>query len=163
MPASERRTIDGIPFYTHPLPVMDGLVLWARLGKMTAPALVKLRGVDREALGALLAKLGDVKELDLVLAGDIMGAFGPAIVELFRHIDPADLRIVTRQLLQSTTALSPVKTKLDTDEAIEAVMEGNIGTLMKLLLWVGQVSFRSFFPAGRGADTDTTTTPTPGR
>jgi len=146
---SDDRIIDGTRFITTSLPVLDGLVLWAQLGKLAAPALSKLRSVDATGVASVLARLGKLEELDAALAGDIFAAFGPALTELFAKLEPATMRALARSMLASTTAIvDGVKLRFaDGDVAIDAAFGDRFGTFMKVLFWVGRHNFQSFSSA----------------
>lgn len=143
---SDDRTIDGIRFLTTSIHALDGMVLWARLGKLAAPALSRMRSTDALKIVAVLQKLDKLEDLDVALAGDIFGAFGPALTELFAHLEPQTLVQISKQMLVSTTAICDgVKMELGGNEtAIHAVLGDQVGTLLKLLVWVGRHNFKSF-------------------
>lgn len=140
---SETKVIDGTTFITTELPVMRGLVLGARLGKIITPMLSQLRGVDRpKMLAAVNAFRGDAKDMDLAALGDIFEALGPAASEAFTKIEPIIDQLARDMLVSTTAIVDGVKVELNSDVAINAAFGGQLWTILKVLWWVGMVNFK---------------------
>lgn len=135
----ETRTIDGLDFATMQLPAMTAFGLIPRLGRVVAPTLSKLSGMNG--------------------ADDV----GPALAELFSKLDPAEAQSLARDLLRATTVTIDGKTlTLDSDAKIDIAFGGRLTTLLKAAWFAVQVNFADFLEAASVASGPAKATQDPG-
>ena len=128
MIATQEKTIDGLRFAVTQLPAMKAFRTLNRIGRALGPALAK-------GLGALKGKLGDAS----------VEALGGAATELFARLSDDELEALTRELLTFCTVDGkPLMPQFD------LVMQGRMGTLLKLLRFAFEVNYGDFFAGARG-------------
>lgn len=152
---TDQRTIDDVKLYTTSLPVMRSARLWARLGRIAAPALVHLRSLPPNKIIAALVRMRDLKDLDLAVAGDIVSMLGPGVADMFRELEP-HVEEIAVELLVSTVAISDgQKYELTNLDAINAAFGDRFATFVKTLWWVGRHNFGNFSGGGRASAAST--------
>lgn len=151
---TDERVIDGRRFYTTSFPVLEALPMWAAIGKLVAPAAARMRNADSLKIAETINRITKAEDIDVALAGDIIGAFGPALMAFFQAVDPAELRALVRTMLSSTTAIvDGASIRMNDELAVHAVLGDNIGLMVKLAIWVGRHNFKGFRsapPVGNG-------------
>lgn len=126
----KQKTIDGHLFTVSPLPAMRQYKLLARIAKRLGPGLSKL--------APLMAGKGvDLQKLDV-------GLLASAGASLFEALDENEAEAVLKELLETAlmdgTPLMPV---------FNVALQGQMGTVLKLLGFGLEVNFGGFF-AGLG-------------
>lgn len=126
---TDTRTIDDLEVHSSQLPALRAFALFARMGKVLAPALGKMQGLSMQA---------DVS------------ALGPALSELFSRLDGAEAKELAKEILCATVVLVEGKRlTLSTDEAINMVFNGKLRTFIKTMAFALEVNFADFIAAVR--------------
>ncbi len=147
----------------QPGAVLEGLVVQTKLAKLVTPALIKLRDVDKRALVSLFGKLGKLEDLDLSVAGELIGTLGAPALELVNNVDPLELRKIARELLVATFAITAAgRTELKTDDAFTQTFGGDVLMLLKAMVWVAGHNFpfvqRAFAAPAKAKDEGSSST-----
>lgn len=135
-------TIDGVRVLSQQLPAMRAMALASRLAKLFGPLASGVKNVSVTNLGALME-------------GEL-SAVAPVFGEFLSQLDDEAFMYLVRELLRETQAVGSdgKLVTLRSDEAINDVFNGKLGTLIKVVVWVGRLNFASFtaaLPAGVGA------------
>ncbi len=145
---TEDFTVRGIRIISSTIDVIEGSILWFRLGKMFAPAMVVLRTMpasERIKLARTIAEL-DLEKLDIGSFGELISVLGPAMGEMFAKADLSDMPSLWRALFQATVIVRD-STKFECAQSIERInagFDGDQGALWTAAFFVARHNFTSF-------------------
>lgn len=124
----ETREINGLEVTSTQLPVLRQYKLMARLGRLLAPALGRIEGLDK------LSVTDDVSKLM------------PALSELFMKLDETELMSLARDLLAGTQVkVEDQLYSLADDKTINNVFAGNLKAMLGSMKFSVEVNFGDFF------------------
>jgi hypothetical protein len=122
---TKSRTIDGIETNVTQFDALRACTLIPRLGKILAPVAGMLKGVNADT---------DIE------------ALGPALGALFTRLEGDELRALVCDLLVGTTVVADGAVRdLSRADNINAVFSSRLGVMFKVLAFVLEVNFGSFF------------------
>ena len=134
---TETRIIGGVKVKTTQFSALRSFRLLSRLGKVLAPSLAKVAGVDFNS---------GVENMEL-------SSFLPALTDLLGNLDPDEGQKLIRDLLAGSTAEVDGKLfPLDTDEQITLAFGGDLPALLSAARFALEVNYGDFFGAVRAAE-----------
>jgi len=142
---TETREIAGVEVTSTQFPAMRSLRLMTRLGKVLAPLLGGLDGVD-------LKTLKMTSQIDL-------SALGRALSAAFVQLAEQDAAQLALDILASSVALvDGRRVELTSTAKIDGVFDGNLKGLLGAIRFAVEVNYGDFF-SGAAPDADTPSSP----
>src|SRR5262245_7391192 len=139
---SETRTIDGLEVTTQQLPATRAYRFAARLSKLLLPIAGAVKG----------------RSLD-----DAMSLGVETFAPLLQQLDEPTLDALLLESLQCTSVMTvdakgvPIKYDLTTKPMIDLAFGGNVGALLRTMMFAIEFNFRDFFSASVGPGLPTPT------
>jgi hypothetical protein len=126
--------LNGKKFTLSPLPAMRQYKLMTRLGKVAGPALRELRELK-------LGEIGKGTDPGKLEAGPFLGA----AAALFEHLEADEAEAILRELLTGALVEGAPLLKV-----FDLELQGEMGTVLRLLAAALEVNFGSFFGGSGG-------------